>query len=327
MIVLGAPLALLLLPLPWLVWRFLPPYRQSVPSIRIPFFRRIAEATGATPREGSVVLDRQRFQMIAALIVWALLVLALARPERVGDPIETTRAARDLVLAIDISGSMDEHDFRQEDGTPIQRLAAVKQIVGDFVEQREGDRVSLIVFGSKAFVQAPFTEDLASVRDLLDGTQVGMAGPNTVIGDAIGLAIRTFETSAVDQRLMILLSDGADTNSRMSPVNAAEIAASEGVEIYAIAVGDPNGTGENKVDVDQLKDIAARAGGQFFFAGDADELAKVYARIDELAPRKVETLSFRPRRSLGFLPLTLAAVLALVSLAWLHAGHARERRT
>ncbi|MBY8977159.1 VWA domain-containing protein [Rhodobacteraceae bacterium NNCM2] len=326
MIVLAFPWALLLLPLPWIFWRFLPPYRQTVPSIRIPFFHRIAEATGASANQGSVVLDRERLQMIVALLVWFLLVLALARPERIGEPVEMTKAARDLVLAIDISGSMDERDFRDEAGQPLQRLAAVKEIVGEFVERREGDRVSLIVFGSKAFVQAPFTEDLRSVSDLLNDTEVGMAGPNTVIGDAIGLAIRTFESSEVDQRLMILLSDGADTNSRMSPVNAAEIAAKDGVTIHAIAVGDPAGEGENRVDVDQLRDIASRAGGEFFFADDADELAKVYARIDELAPRKVETLSFRPRQPLTHVPLIVAALLALGTVCWLHFSGRRRGR-
>lgn len=319
MIAFAVPWAVCLLPLPFIVWRFVPPYRQSVPSLRIPFFRRITEATGATPREGSVVLDRKRIQMLIACLVWGLLVLALMRPERIGEPVEMTKAARDLVLAIDISGSMDERDFRTEDGEPLQRLEAVKRIVGEFVEKRDGDRVSLIVFGSKAFVQAPFTEDLQSVRELLEQTAVGMAGPNTVIGDAIGLAIRTFETSEVEQRLMILLSDGADTNSRMSPVNAAEIAAQKGVEIYTVAVGDPEGQGANKVDLPQLTDIAERAGGQFFFAGDADELARIYDRIEELAPRKVETLSFRPRLPLGHWPLIAAMVLVLASITWLHA--------
>ncbi|MEM7238685.1 MAG: VWA domain-containing protein, partial [Pseudomonadota bacterium] len=265
-------------------------------------------------------------QMTVACIVWGLLVVALMRPERIGEPVEMTRAARDLVLAIDISGSMDERDFRTGDGRPLQRLEAVKGIVGTFVEQRQGDRVSLIVFGSKAFVQAPFTEDLQSVRALLEQTAVGMAGPNTVIGDAIGLAIRTFETSEVDQRLMILLSDGADTNSRMSPVNAAEIAADMGVEIHTVAVGDPGGTGENKVDLPQLRDIAERAGGEFFFAGDADELARIYARIEELAPRKVQTLSFRPRAPVGHWPLIAAIGLVLAAVTWLHAtGPARGR--
>ncbi|MGI9508439.1 MAG: VWA domain-containing protein [Geminicoccaceae bacterium] len=318
MIELAFPFALLLLPAPWLVWRFMPPHRERVSAMRFPFFRKIAEAAGAEPREGSVVLRRRRFQMVIAVLVWALVVIALARPERVGEPIEITKAARDIVLAIDISGSMDERDFIAEDGTRLQRLDVVKQVVGRFVEARDGDRIALIIFGAKAFVQAPFTEDLETVVELLDQTEVGMAGPHTVIGDAIGLAIRTFENSEVEQRLLILLSDGADTGSRMSPVNAAEIARGNGVEIYTIGVGDPEGDGEGKVDLSALEDIATRGGGRYFFADDEAGLASVYGRIDELTPRNVETLSFRPHEPLGHWLLVAAALLALAGLCVLH---------
>ena len=318
MIELAFPWALLLLPAPWLVWRFLPPHREQVPALRFPFFRRIAEAVGTEPRAGSVILRRRRLQMIVALLVWLCLVAAAARPERVGDPIEMEKAARDVVLAIDISGSMDARDFAAGNGDRVQRLEAVKRVVGRFVEARQGDRVALIVFGSRAFVQAPFTEDLQTVRGLLEQTEVGMAGPHTVIGDAIGLAIRTFEASEIEQRLLILLSDGADTGSRMTPVNAAEIAARNGVDIFTIGVGDPAGQGDQRVDLAALEDIAARAQGDFFFADDEAGLAAVYERIDALSPRKVETLSFRPREPLAHWLLGTAVLLALSGLAGLH---------
>ncbi len=154
-----------------------------------------------------------------------LLVLALAQPERVGAPVEITRAARDVVLAIDISGSMDARDFRPMDSASSDWQPSATWCA--FVEGRQGDRMALIVFGAKAYVQAPLTEDLGTIVDLLERTEVGMAGPHTALGDAIGLAIRTFETSNIEQRLLILLSDGTDTASRMSPVNAAEIAGEE----------------------------------------------------------------------------------------------------
>jgi Ca-activated chloride channel family protein len=213
---------------------------------------------------------------------------------------------------------MDERDFVAGDGSRVQRLEAVKRVVGRFIEARQGDRFALIIFGSKAFVQAPFTEDLRTVRELLEQTEVGMAGPHTVIGDAIGLAIRTFEAREIQQRLLILLSDGADTGSRMSPVNAAEIAARNGVEIFTIGVGDSGAAGEGQVDLAALEDIAGRAGGRFFVADDEAGLASVYDRIDEMAPRQVETLSFRPREPLGHWPLAAAAVLALAAVGWLH---------
>ena len=317
MIELAFPYALLLLPVPWLVWRFGPPYRQRTSGLRVPFFRRLTEAAGLEARKGSAIVPRQPLQMVAVLLVWSILVLALARPERIGEPIEITKSARDLVLAVDISGSMDERDFRDATGTTFQRLEAVKSIVGDFIEARDGDRVALIVFGTRAFIQAPFTDDLVSVRALLEGTEVAMAGPHTAIGDAIGLSIRAFENSQVEDRLLILLSDGADTGSRMSPVNAAEIAASRGVEIHTIGVGSPDASGEARVDLVALEEIASRAGGRFFFAEDLDQLTDIYARIDEITPRRVEQLSFRPRQPLSSFLLGSAIGIILVVTLWL----------
>ncbi len=326
MLSLALPWALLLLPLPLLVWWFVPPHREQVPALRFPFFRRIVATARAEPGPGAVVLSRSRLQMGAAIAAWCLIVLALAQPERIGKPVEISRSARDVVLAIDISGSMDTRDFKTPDGARKQRLAAVRDVVRTFVRGRDGDRMALIVFGSKAYVQAPLTEDLGTIVDLLDRTEVGMAGPHTALGDAIGLAIRTFEASDIDQRLLILLSDGTDTASRMSPVNAAEIAHDKGVEIFTVAVGDPEAIGEERVDLATLKDVAARTGGQTFFAGDEAALKQVYARIDELAPREVETLSWRPRHSLAHIPLTLAALIGIGTVTALHLGASSRRR-
>ncbi len=321
---LAFPWALLLLPAPWVVWRFVPPYRDRTSAIRIPFFRQITEATGLEPKSGAVVLQRRRVQMIAAILCWGLLVIGLARPELLGQQITVEKAARDMVLAVDISGSMDAHDMTDAAGERQQRLQVVKDVVGKFIEARDGDRIALIVFGSRAFVQTPFTEDLASVKELLETTQVGMAGPHTAIGDAIGLAIRTFETSEVDQRLLVLLSDGADTTSTMSPVNAAEIAAQQGVSIFTIGVGDPEGSGEDKVDLKALEDIAARANGAFYYATDSEGLEQVYAEIERLNPRITETVSFQPKQPLAWMPFGLAAVIALLATGWLHLSTRRK---
>lgn len=311
MISFDLPWVLLLLPLPWFIWRFVPAHREREAALRVPFFRQIAESVGAEIRPGAVVRNRSRLLMVTGIVVWCLIVLALAQPARVGAPVERVKAARDVIMAIDISGSMDAKDFKSGNGKPLQRLLAVKNVVRDFVAERKGDRMALIVFGSKAYIQAPLTEDLETITTLLDRTEVGMAGPHTAIGDAIGLAIKNFETSEIKQRLLILLSDGTDTASVMSPANATEIAKSKGVEIYTIAVGDPNAEGENKVDVAVLQKIAERTGGEFFFAGDSAALTAVYKRIDALAPRKTETLSYRPRRSLAHWPLGLALLIGL----------------
>jgi Ca-activated chloride channel family protein len=324
MIQFGLPLALALLPLPFLIWRFVPPYRRKTQGLRFPFFRQIAQSVGTQPKAGAVVLSRSRLQMAAALAAWVLVVVSLAQPQRVGAPIERTKAARDLILAIDISGSMDTRDFATPDGAPLQRLEAVKGVVTGFLAQRDGDRVALIVFGSKAYVQSPLTEDFDTVATLLHQTEVGMAGPHTALGDAIGLAIRTFEASDIEQRLLILLSDGSDTASAMTPVNAAAIAARAGVEIHAIAVGDPEAGGEARVDLATLGEIASRTDGAFFFADDVRGLATIYDRIDTLAPRETETLSYRPRQSLAHWAMGLALLIGLIAAFLLQAG-ARRR--
>ncbi|NOE17049.1 VWA domain-containing protein [Ruegeria atlantica] len=314
----SAPWVFLLLPLPLLVYAIAPPRRETTVSIRIPFFRRVAQAAGVEPQSGSMIRTRARLQTASAALIWILLVLALARPERLGDPVVMEKSARDVVLALDISGSMDQRDFQTGSGAPMQRLEAVKEVLKQFISERDGDRMALIIFGTRAFIQAPFTEDLNSLNGFLDQTQVGMAGPNTALGDAIGLGIRTFESSEVDQRLMIALSDGADTSSRMTPVNASAIAAEKNVVVYTIGVGDPNATGEDRVDLQALKDIADRTGGEYFFADDATALEQTYARIDSLNPRMVETQSYRPKQSLAHIPLLIALIVIMVSMTWFH---------
>jgi Ca-activated chloride channel family protein len=249
---------------------------------------------------------------VVAALVWLCLVGAVAKPEWVGAPIEKTEAARDVMLAIDISGSMDKRDFSAGGGDPVQRLAAVKGVVGRFMAARDGDRIGLIVFGSKAYVQVPFTRDLRTAVSLLEAIEVGMAGPHTVLGDAIGLAVRTFEASEVEERLLILLTDGSDTGSRMTPLNAAEIAAQNDVEIFTVGVGDPEGQGEDRVDFETLERIAERGGGRFFSADEENGLEDVYRRIDAIVPRDVKTVSYRPRESLVHWPAGAAAILAII---------------
>jgi len=321
---LAYPWLLLLLPAPWAIWRFAPPHRTRVPAIRIPFFRLLTQVGGLEARQGATVLARSRLQMGAAIAIWVLLVLALARPERLGEPLVIETAARDVVLALDLSGSMDARDFKAPDGSPQQRLEAVKAVMRQFIAERDGDRMAMIVFGTRAFVQAPFTEDLQSLNGFLDQSVVGMAGPNTALGDAIGLGIRTFEASDVDQRLMILLSDGADTSSRMTPINAASLAADRGVMIYTIGVGDPEGAGEDRVDLGALEDIAKRTGGQFFFAGDDAALRAVYGEIDKQNPREVESVSYRPSDNLSHIPLGLALLIGLATTLILHFTRGRR---
>ena len=318
------PWALLALPLPLLVWWLLPPQRERVSALRIPFFEQITAAAGSEAREGAVIMRRRWLQVVVAVLVWILLVIGLAKPERIGEPIVRTEAARDIMLALDLSGSMDYHDFPGEDGNEVSRFAAVQRVADRFVAERDSDRIGLIVFGTKAYLQLPFTRDLETARALIGLMEVGMAGPKTALGDSIGLAIRSFESSEVDDRLLILLTDGNDTASNMTPINAADIANLNGVEIYTIGIGDSEATGEDRVDFGVLADVAHRTGGQFFNAEDETALKQVYQRIDEIAVAEVRTQSWRPRTSLVYWPAGLAALLALLAYSALLLGSARR---
>jgi len=319
------PLAFLALPLPLLVCWLLPPQRERVSALRVPFFKQIAEAAGSEARAGAVIMRRRRLQVFVAAIVWLLLVAGLAKPEWVGEPIVRTEAARDIMLALDLSGSMDYHDFPGEGGKDVSRFEAVQRVVDSFVAERENDRIGLIVFGTKAYLQLPFTRDLDTARALVDLMDVGMAGPKTALGDSIGLAIRSFETSELDDRLLILLTDGNDTASKMTPINAADIAKLNGVEIYTIGIGDTAATGEDRVDFGTLAAIARRTGGEFYNAEDEAALDAVYRRIDQTAVADVRTQSWRPRESLVHWPAGSAVILMLFTYAGLLFGTRRRR--
>ena len=216
-------------------------------------------------------------------------------------------------MAVDISGSMAKRDFAGQGEPPLQRLAAVKTVIRTFIADRQNDRIGLIVFGTRPFLQVPLTQDLDTATALLESIEVGMAGPHTTLGDAIGLAIRTFETSEVAQRLLILLTDGSDTGSRMTPGNAAEIARQNRVTVFTVGAGDPDATGEDKVDFETLQRIASTTGGQFFRARDQQGLDEVYAEIGRLVPRIVKTRSYRPRSSLVHWPAAAALLLGLLT--------------
>jgi Ca-activated chloride channel family protein len=320
------PWAFAALPLPLLAWWLLPPYREQRASVQIPFFARVAEATGQTPQKGAVVLRRLPLQMIMAAIIWVLIVAALAQPQRVGKPITRDISARDIMLAIDISGSMDQTDFETADKKMVRRLDGVKQVVDAFIARRKGDRIGLILFGTKAYIQCPFTQDLSTIRALLDQTKVGMAGQQTAIGDAVGLTIKTFETSKAQQKMLILLTDGNDTASRVPPAQAADIARQRGLVIYTIGVGDPNGTGENRVDFATLRAVASTTGGSFFRAENGEQLERIYADIDKLAPVKLQTETWRPKLPLFQWPLGAAVVLGIATWLLLLLRGAAARR-
>jgi Ca-activated chloride channel family protein len=309
---LAHPWLLLLLPLPFLVNWLVPPYREQKEAVRAPFFRELSSQAGLEPTTGAVVLQRNLWQKLLRPLVWVLLVMAAARPQWIDDPITQIESARDLMLAVDLSGSMETRDFTDPEGNQVDRLTAVRLVLEDFVTRRETDRLGLVLFGNAAFLQVPFTLDHQVFLQLLDEAQIGMAGPQTMLGDAIGLGIKAFEASEADQKVLILLTDGNDTGSRVPPPKAAEIAAQNDIKIHTIGVGDPASTGEAPLDEQTLRQIAQVTGGQFFRANDLTELEGVYQQLDELEPLEFETYSYRPKHELYH--WLLAAVLVMVLL-------------
>lgn len=303
------PWLLALLPLAGLAYRYLPAYREARSAVRVPFFIAISRAVGARPAgSGS---RHNRWQLLLNGGFWALVLLAVARPVLVEKPIEQQQPVRDLMLAIDLSQSMQTEDFSNAAGQKINRLEAVKQVVHGFIEQRKDDRLGLVVFGSGAYPQAPLTLDHRSLALLLDDTGIGMAGPNTAIGDAVGVSLKMLDQAHEQEKVVILLTDGNDTSSAITPDHAARMAAERGVTIHTIGIGDPAAAGEAKVNLASLEQIAQITGGRFFRAEDRTALSEVYATLDRLTPHQVKTLSHQPQRELFYWPLSLALALLL----------------
>jgi len=242
-------------------------------------------------------------------------------------PTQRQQPIRYLMLAIDISQSMEATDYTDATGARTDRLSAVKSVVRGFIAQRKDDRIGLIVFGTGAYPQAPLTLDHASLSLLLDEVGIGMAGPNTALGDAIGLTIKALEHTKAQEKVLILLTDGNDTSSAITPDHAARLAQANGIVIHTIGIGDPQATGDAKVDLATLQAIAHATGGQFFRAEDSQALHQVYATLDRLTPHKVRTFSHQPKRDLFFWPLGLAAGVLLLGqlLALLRARLAGAR--
>ena len=311
MLQLEYPWLLTLLPLPLLVWWLLPPFGERTRAVRVPFFEDLTRATGQTPAHGAVVLRGNWLRRVLAPLCWVLAVLALAGPQRLEPPVERTESARDLLLAIDLSGSMATPDFLDPKGERIDRLSAVKSVVDDFISHRSTDRIGLIVFGTHAFPQAPLTLDHVAVRELLDELQVGMAGEQTAIGDAIGMAVKMTEHSRQRERVLILLTDGNDTAGRIPADKAAQIAKDHHVVIHTVGIGDPNAKGENRVDLATLERIAEVTGGRSFRGENREQLADIYALLDRMTPSKVRHSVYRPKVRLYYFPLGVALLLML----------------
>lgn len=302
----------ILSPLPLIIRWLLPVYSEPRVAVSVPFLERLSRLTGRKPAPGAAVIRSTFTQKVCFILAWAAILTALARPQWIENPVTKIVPTRDLLLAVDLSGSMETEDFADESGKTMDRLTAVKQVLDEFLSRRTGDRVGLLFFGSAAFVQAPFTEDLEVVRTLLDEAQVRMAGPRTMMGDAIGLALNVFENSQTKERVLIVLTDGNDTESQVPPIKAAEIAHDRGITIHTVAMGDPTSVGEEKLDEETLTAISKTTGGSYFHGTDRKELEEIYRKLDELETRKIETISHRPKHDLYHWPLGIFFILGLM---------------
>lgn len=298
-----------LLPLPLLVL-LLPEVQRQRALLYVPFAQDFSHT--ATPK----LAQKHSPLLWLALLVWLLLLCAAARPQWVGEAVDLPRSGRDLMLAVDLSGSMQVQDFKLG-GQMVNRLEAIKAVAGQFIAQREGDRLALILFGEQAYMQTPLTFDRHTIQTLLNEAVIGMAGQKTAIGDAIGLALKHLDEKQREQRVLILLTDGANTAGEVSPKKAASLAAEAGLTIYTIGVGADKMMvqtlfGSQQVnpsadlDEETLRAVAEITGGRYFRAKDTAELAAIYQILDELEPVEHEQEKFRPHRALHVWPLAAA---------------------
>ena len=323
------PWLAVLLPLPLLI-RFLLPAKNILKdaALRIPFMDDF-NATVTTDN----VTKKNTLLMLLATLAWCLLILAATRPQWLGEPVELPISGRDLMMAVDLSGSMQVEDFKIN-GQTVDRLQATKFVASEFINSRQGDRVGLILFGRQAYLQTPLTFDRKTVNTLLQEAAIGLAGQETAIGDAIGLAIKrlanldnsninTDKNNDAQSRVLILLTDGANTAGEITPIKAAELAASNHLKIYTIGIGADEMIrhsffGAQRInpsaDLDEktLKAIAAKTGGRYFRARDTKELQKIYSLLNQLEPTEKESQNFRPITALYHWPLTAAMIIAFI---------------
>lgn len=312
------PWLLILLPIPlfYRLWRSRS--ETSAPALKSPVYATLASQTS-----GTTASNRWQWLVLILLaLAWVSTLLAAARPTWLGDPVALPSTGRDILLAVDISGSMEQTDM-SIDGKTVDRLTAVKHVVSDFVERRQGDRLGLILFGTRPYLQTPLTFDRRTMNTLLSEAQIGFAGDKTAIGDAIGLAIKRLKQRPENHRVLILLTDGANSAGEVQPLDAADIAASENMTIYTIGIGadvmlQRSFFGTKRVnpsrDLDEatLTSIAEKTSGQYFRARNPEDLEAIYQQLDKLEPVEQEAETLRPTKALFYWPLAVALIGSLL---------------
>lgn len=309
---------LLLFPLPFVIRKWSKPaVVKNNSGLKVPFFTHLNNLNSTNQHQNSF-----SWKLYLAYLIWLLLLIAAAGPQWLGKPVDLPRSGRDILLAIDISGSMQIPDM-ELDNQPTDRLTVVKNVAQQFIKDRNGDRLGLVLFGTKAYLQTPLTFDLKTVRHMLLDATVGLAGTQTAIGDAIGMAIKHFKNYPKDNKVIILLTDGVNNEGSVSPLEAAKIAAKYGIRIYTVGLGSnqvvvPSLLGpqiltgsDYELDEETLKEIASLTHGIYFRASNPQELRDVYENLNRIEPRIGEAEVFRPKTPLYYWPLGLAFILML----------------
>ena len=314
------PLAFLLVPAPILVRWLIKASKKKQPALTVPSLEGFS---GLSSNE-SFSATLSTVKIIILWLAWILLIAAVARPQWVGEMVSLPTTGRDLMLAIDISGSMATEDM-QVNNDYVDRLSVVKAVISQFLDARKGDRVGLVLFGTNAYVQAPLTFDLKSVKKLMIEAPVGIAGGKTAIGDAIGLTVKRLRERQNEEKVVILLTDGANNVGEIPPIKAAELASVDGIKIYTIGVGAEEmrvpslfgslagRTTNPSADLDEetLSKIAEATQGRYFRAKDTNTLAQIYELIDKLEPIEQEPETYRPFQVLYYWPLGISLCLFL----------------
>lgn len=304
---------------PWVWWllllpfaaRLLPAQKTKPAALVMPTFGVLSKLSGTEPSTGVTISKKSIIGKIVTYLVWLFLIFAAASPEIVGEPQKQIKTARNFLLNIDLSLSMETRDWINKDGKRVSRWDAVKEVMGEFITQRQSDRMGLILFGSQAYLQTPFTDDLEVVRSLMNDSEVGMAGAKTAIGNSIGKSVELFERDSIQEKVMVLVTDGADSGSELKPIQAARLAAVDSITIYTIGIGTKrNQTYE--LDDYTLKEIAKATNGQYFEANDREQLEQVYTTLEELEPVEYENKDFVPKHKLFHYPLIVALILPLL---------------
>lgn len=312
------PWCFVLLPLPWILSRFMPLKQQGQLRLRIPGFAKLG-------LNNQAVQQHSRKVSLLEWLVWVLLVVAIANPTWLDEPITLPNEGRDIMLAVDLSGSMTEQDMEYRNNQYVDRLTMVKAVLSDFIEQRQGDRLGLILFGDTAFLQTPLTRDVKTVSQMLSEAQIGLVGRATAIGDALGLSVKRFANKDESNRIVVLLTDGQNTAGNLDPEDALLLAREEGIKVYTIGVGSDSkrgfslfnmgGMSGGNLDETLLKRIAEQTGGLYFRAKDVAGLQQIYQELDKLEPISSDEQTFRPQISLFYIPLLVA--LGFIGLAML----------